>query len=358
MSSKTIEDISVATSTTHILVIRLSAMGDVAMTVPVLRIVVQTYPNVKITVVTKKAFEPIFMGIDNVSVYIAEVSGRHKGIFGLNRLAKEVRNLGIDAVADLHNVLRSNVLRNLFALRNIKVAQIDKGRDEKKALIKAKGKVFEPLKSMHQRYADVFENLGFPIDLDTYQAPEKPQLSAKINALTETSTKKWLGIAPFAQYESKTYPYEQIVEVIRVLSEENQIEIFLFGGGKREKDILNVIASKYKNVTNVVGQLSFQEELSLIGNLDGMLSMDSGNGHLAAIYNIPVITLWGVTHPYLGFVPFGQPLENSLLSDTKVYNQIPTSVYGNKFPEGYENVMQTIAPQTVTNAIKEILQIS
>ncbi|WP_366944330.1 glycosyltransferase family 9 protein [uncultured Aquimarina sp.] len=338
----------------HILVIRLSAMGDVAMTVPVLRAFRVAYPNVKITVLTRKFFEPIFSDIENVYVYHADVTGKHKGIFGLSKLSKELRRTGITAVADLHNVLRSNVLKNFFALRGIKVVQIDKGRAEKKALTRSENKEFKQLKTTHQRYADVFEKLGYPIDLDHHSFPEKAALTSEIVELTKNSAKKWLGIAPFAQYQSKVYPLELLIEVIEKLDSENTYEILMFGGGKKEIAILNNIESKYQNVINVAGKLSFEDELKLIGNLDGMLSMDSGNAHLAAMFGIPTITLWGVTHPFAGFMPFGQPLENAILPNLAKYDKIPTSIYGNKFPPGYEKVMYSIKPETVVEAIKNL----
>ncbi|WP_241507200.1 glycosyltransferase family 9 protein [Aquimarina sediminis] len=339
---------------TNVLVIRLSAMGDIGMTVPVLRTFRATYPNVKLTVLTRKFFEPIFSDIDNLEVYYADVEKTHKGFLGLIRLANELSKFGIDAVADLHNVLRTNVLKRFFALRGIKVFQVDKGRAEKKALTRAKNKAFKQLKTTHQRYADVFEKLGYPIDLTTHTFPEKQPLTPNIISLTQNSAKKWLGIAPFAQYESKSYPLELMVEVIEALDKDDHFEIFLFGGGKREGDILNNIASKYKNVTTVVGKLSFEDELKLIGNLDAMLSMDSGNAHLAAMYGVPTITLWGVTHPFAGFLPFGQPIENAILPNMAKYDQIPTSIYGNKVPEGYEKVMYSIDPKTVVDAINNL----
>ncbi len=338
----------------HILVIRLSAMGDVAMTVPVLRVFRATYPDVKLTVLTRTFFEPIFSDIDNLEVYHADVTKKHKGILGLTRLSKELRKLGIDAVADLHHVLRSNILKTLFSMHGIKTVQINKGRAEKKALTRSQNKVFEQLKTTHQRYADVFDALGYPIDLTAHKFPKKIPLTSKILSLAQNSTKKWLGIAPFAQYESKTYPLELMVEVIAQLDKENTFEIFLFGGGKRELDILNNISSKYNNVTNVVGKLPFEDELKLIANLDAMVAMDSGNAHLAAMYGLPTITLWGVTHPYAGFIPFGQPLENAILPNLAKYDQIPTSIYGNKFPPGYEKVMHTIKPETVVEAVHNL----
>jgi len=83
-----------------------------------------------------------------------------------------------------------------------------------------------------------------------------------------------------------------------------------------------------------------------MAQLDVMLSMDSGNGHLAAMYGVPVVSLWGVTHPYAGFAPFKQET-HCILSDREEYPAIPTSIYGNKVPEGYEEVMRTITPQMV-----------
>ena len=151
----------------HILVIRLSAMGDVAMTVPVLRAFTEQYPDVKITVLTREFFKPFFGDLQNVSVFNAEVNGKHKGVFGLLKLSKELKKLDIDAVADLHNVLRSKILKFFFF--GIKVVQIDKGRAEKKAL--TSGQNVKQLKTTHQRYADVFEQLGFKIDLSNPSFP-------------------------------------------------------------------------------------------------------------------------------------------------------------------------------------------
>lgn len=339
---------------TNILVIRLSAMGDVAMTVPVLRVFRATYPDVKLTVLTREFFAPMFSDIENLEVYPADVNGKHKGFLGLTRLANELNKLGIHAVADVHNVLRSNVLKTLFLLRGKKVAQVDKGRAEKKALTRSNNKVFKQLKSTHQRYADVFSVLGYPIDLKAHKFPKKQELTKHILSLTQGSTKKWLGIAPFAQYDSKTYPLELMVEVIETLDKENRFEIFLFGGGKKQLDILNNIAGKYKNVINVVNKLSFEEELKLIANLDIMISMDSGNAHLAAMYGVHTITLWGVTHPFAGFMPFAQPIENAILPNLAKYEQIPTSIYGNKVPPGYEKVMHTIKPETVVEAVNKL----
>lgn len=333
----------------HILVIRLSAMGDVAMTVPVLRAFSEQYPDVKVTVLTRAFFTPFFRDIPNVNVYHAELKGKHKSIFGLYQLSKELKTLKINAVADLHNVLRSKVLKCFFS--GIKVAQINKGRAEKKALVT--GKTFEQLKTTHQRYADVFEAIGFPVKLDNPSFPPKAILNQKLIKIIGETDKKRIAIAPFAAHESKMYPLHLMGQVIESLSKNHQV--LLFGGGKKESEILSEIEQKFDNVINLASRLTLDEELDVISNCEVMLSMDSGNAHIAAMLGIKVVTLWGVTHPYAGFYPFHQHPSNALLADRHLYPKIPTSVYGNKFPEEYKNVMKTILPQTVINKIDSLI---
>ncbi len=341
---------------THILVIRLSAMGDVAMTVPVLRALIEKYPGIQLTVLTKKPFTPIFEGLERVQVKVADVKNRHKGLMGLWRLYKELKPLKFDAVADLHNVLRSRVLKKYFALKRIPFAQIDKARKDKKALTRPKNKVFEKLKTTHERYADVFAELGFPIDLATAKPLDRIQLSENVLGLVQQDTKKWVGIAPFAAHEGKMYPLDSTEEVIKQLNSTEKYKILLFGGGAKEEEVLEGLANRYQNVECMAGKLSLSEELQLISNLDVMLSMDSGNAHMAANYGIRVVTLWGVTHPYAGFYPFGQPMENALMADREAYPLIPTSVYGNKVPDGYEKAMSTIKPRDVLDKLMRVLE--
>lgn len=334
----------------HILVIRLSAMGDVAITVPVLKAFSEHYPDIRITVLTRDFFKPFFRDLKNVSIFSADVEGKHKGLFGLYKLSKELKHLQIDAVADLHNVLRTKILK--FFLTGVEVIQIDKGRAEKKGLVS--GKNVTQLKITIQRYADVFKEIGFPIDVSNPTFPKRKDLNAKtLSIVHENRAFKWIGIAPFAAHEGKMYPLELMEEVIAELSKENKL--ILFGGGEEEIQELNAMESKFENVTSIAGMLTMDEELDLISNLDVMLSMDSGNGHLAAMLGIKVVTLWGVTHPFAGFRPFNQPLDYSLFANRNIYPLIPTSVYGNKFPESYKDCMKSIYTEDVVEKIKSIL---
>ncbi len=334
----------------HILVIRLSAMGDVAMVVPVLRALTSQYKTLKISVLTKPLFKAFFKDIENVEVITADVKGKHKGFLGLYNLARTInKSYKFDAVADLHGVIRSKVLKQFISSK--RTVSINKGRKEKKQL--TSGEFFKPLKTTHQRYADVFEALGFTISLSNPIFPSPVKLNEKLNKALGSRGNETIGIAPFAAHDGKMYPLDLMEEVIKSLS--TNYKIIFFGGGKKEIDILDNWENLYENTISVAGKLSMDEELAIISNLDVMLSMDSGNGHVAAMLGVKVITLWGVTHPYAGFAPFNQPNGYALTSDRNQFPLIPTSVYGNKYPDGYDEVMKSIVPKTVVDKIKSIL---
>lgn len=320
------------------------------MIVPVLREFGKQYPKVKVTVLTRAFFAPFFRDLSNVTIFEADVKGKHKGVQGLYKLSKELKLLSIDAVADLHNVLRSNILKLFFV--GSPFIQIDKGRNEKKALVK--GIKFEQLKSTHQRYADVFNKLGFKLSLSQPEFPEKVKLGPNVIDLLGIENKPLIGIAPFAAFQSKSYPLPLIEEVIKELSKKHKV--LLFGGGKAETEILNQLEKKYNNTVNLAGKLSLNEELDVISNLEVMIAMDSGNAHMAAMLGKQVITLWGVTHPFAGFYPFNQNSENALLADRTKYPKIPTSIYGNKYPEEYKEAIASITPKQVIDKTLEILK--
>lgn len=332
----------------HILVIRLSAMGDVAMLIPVVYAFAKAYPETKITVLSKPFFKSIIDTLPNVHFVAAKTKDVHKGIGGIWKLSRELKSLGITHVADTHNVLRSKMLRFFLGLPN---AKIDKGRSEKKALTQAEDKIFTLLKTTIQRYVDVFETLGFT-GIQPEILPEAVPQEAVIKLFLGKAG-KYIGIAPFAAHQGKQYPLDLMKEVIQKLDEKKEIHMFLFGA-PNEKELLESLIEGCNNATVVAGMLKFPEEINLISQLDAMLSMDSGNGHLAAMYGVPTISLWGVTHPYAGFAPFQQET-HCILSDREQYPAIPTSIYGNKVPEGYEDVMRTISPQIVVDKIVSVL---
>lgn len=326
------------------------------MTVPVLRALVRQHPEIKITVISRPFFKPFFEGIPQVSFFEFDQKARHKGFVGLLRLFQDLQQLDIDAFADLHNVLRSKVIKTFFALSGKKTATVDKGREGKKALTRAENKILKPLPSMFERHAEVFAKLGLSVNLSNPIFPKKAALTQDITAIIGSKKQHYIGIAPFAQYDSKVYPLDLMRVVIEELSKNVNNKILLFGGGKKEIEILNSFSNNNKNVINIAGKIKFRQELELISKLDVMLSMDSGNAHIAAMLGVKVITLYGATHPFAGFAPFNQPIENAMVSDNKEYPLLPTSVYGNKIVYGYEDAMRSISPELIVEKINTTLK--
>ena len=211
-------------------------------------------------------FAPFFRDLRNVTAFSADLDGNHKGAFGLYKLARQLnKGNSFYAVVDLHSVLRSKILKKFIRCKRF--VSIDKGRKMKKAL--TLGAFFEPLKTTHQRYADVFKTLGYPIDLSNPSFPEKGILSEKVKTIIGDDSQKMIGIAPFAAHEGKIYPLDLMKAVIEALSKDYKVILF---GGEKEISVLDSFQNTFKNVINISGKLSIDEELDLISNLKAMNS--------------------------------------------------------------------------------------
>lgn len=331
----------------HLLVMRFSSMGDVAMTVPVIKAVLTQNPEVNITFVSRPAFAEFFAGIPRLAFFAADVTKDYKSFPGLLRLKTHLQQQAkFDAVADLHNSLRTRILRNLFRIKGVSARYIDKGKVEKKLLTRFPNKILKPLKRTAERYADVFRELGLTVNLD-YQLVKQPQtLTQDIINVTGEKALPWIGITPFAQYKGKTYPLEKMEEVLTLLSTQN-VKVFLFGGSPLEQEICGGWEAKFGNVTSVIRKLNMQQELVLISQLNVMLSMDSAGMHLASLKGTPVVSIWGATHHYAGFLGYGQS-EDNIVADSIECR--PCSVFGNK-PcfRGDHACLYNVAPEAVVN---------
>lgn len=329
-------------STQHkILVMRFSAFGDVAMTLPVLREVLDQNPNVEIYFLSRDKFQDLVKEIPQINFLSADLEGEHKGVWGLFKLYKQLKSHNFTDVADLHNVLRTKILRSFFEFQSIPMAFLDKGRTERKALIRKENKIRQPIKPMVERYADVFRELEIQVKL-SHQLPEK-----------SINTEKSIGIAPFAMYKGKMYPIEKMRSVAFKLAE-NGTKIYLFGA-KNEANQLETWEKLNSNIKSIAGKLSLKEELNLIRNLSLMISMDSANMHLASLVGTKVVSLWGNTHPYMGFLGYGQSLENVIQDES--FQERPTSVFG-KESSKVEKVdfFQNISPEMVVEKVNSLLQ--
>lgn len=311
----------------NVLVIRFSALGDVAMAVPVIKCALKQNPELNITVASNSFHNALFDGIERCSFYGARLKEDQKGLAGIFSIFREIKRLEhFDCIIDLHDVIRSKILRFLFQISGVRSFHIDKGRKEKKELTRKKNKIFKQLKTTHQRYADVFNHAGVSVKSDIAEGVfEKRDIPELIRGYLNFQ-KKWIGFAPFSSHPEKMYPLEKMKRVVSKLQKKNNIQI-LFFGSRDEAPVLEEWQSSFPGSFSVAGKYSFSDELRIISNLDGMVSMDSANVHLACLFGVQVITIWGPTHPFAGFAGWGQSSENFIQVEMECR---PSSIYGNK----------------------------
>lgn len=307
-----------------ILVSRFSALGDVAISVHVLNSFLEQNPDIEIILLTKPPFKILFENIDRIKIFDADLKNKHKGFFGIRKLCKEITSsYKIDLYADLHDVIRSKLI-HFFLPNSIKKAKIDKGRKEKKQLTKKNNKKLHQLKHSAERYADVFRDLGFDVDL-TKPVKKPIYIQSKNIAQILGLPSPKIGIAPFAKHKSKTYPIARMEKVAKELARSHTV--LIFGGGNKEKEIAESWAKETENITSIIGKYSMKDEIALMNNCKAMITMDSGNMHLASLTNTKIISIWGATHPFAGFTAFGK---NEKIFIQKELSCRPCSVFGNK----------------------------
>jgi ADP-heptose:LPS heptosyltransferase len=344
---------------TKILVLRFSAMGDVVLLVPVIRSFVSAYPDVEVTVVTRPKFASFFTNMERVVPFPADVDHTYNGILGMRELFKKLlKKTSYDVVLDMHDHIRTMMLRSMFKIFFTRVVVFEKGRKEKKAITRKVNKATTPLIHTVERYRLAFEKAGFPF---TIQPPPYFQLKENIREETEewlkknniTKSEKWIGIAPFAMHLSKIWPLENYSKVMSALLEKSSVKFFFFGGGEKEVKFFESLHQKFPEQSVIVaGQLKLKQELALMEKLDVMLCVDSSNMHLASLVGIPVVSIWGGTHTDVGFGPYGKSEDSIIQISREELPCRPCSVYGKeKCYRGDFACLTWITPENVADKI-------
>lgn len=357
----------------HLLIFRFSALGDILMSVPVIDALARQYPELRITVVSRPYVGPVMRMLPQNVSFVGVNLKNYKGLSGIRRLYKELKTLQPTALADFHNVLRTIVLRGFFKLDGIPTAYFDKNRRQRKNFIKAKVKTQQ--RTSFEGYQQVLAELGYPVRIDWHQPfslfgnISRPgmDISTETNTPAETKTQSGsnsrqgeavfakenaIGVAPFAAHRGKIYPLDKMEQVVAEVSK--QMHVYLFGAGAEERALMEQWEQKYDNVESVVGRLAdMGEELRLMSRLRLVLAMDSGNMHLASLAGVPVVSVWGATHPLSGFLGWGQSIDNVIQEDLPCR---PCSIYGSKPCEyGDYRCLTGISPERVLEATNRIL---
>jgi ADP-heptose:LPS heptosyltransferase len=302
-------------------------MGDVALLTPVIRAMREQFPEVEITLLTRKAFSPFFDEDGSIDIFTPDFKGRHKGPAGILRLYSDISmNRKFDHIIDLHDVIRTSVLRKLFLLKGTPVSVIDKGRCEKRRVIK--GKVSNNLRHTVERYLDVFREAGY--ELKTVPGPfirVGAQNAKKAGEVIGTPAALNIGVAPFAKHQLKMWPEENMIKLLNLVAAKYDSRFWLFGGSDEAGKIEEFIR-KIPSAISLCGIFLLSEELALIGKLDLMIAMDSSNMHMAAMMGTPVISIWGGTDPVTGFGAWMQPDDYSIRISSSDLSCRPCTIYG------------------------------
>ncbi|NMC40540.1 MAG: glycosyltransferase family 9 protein [Bacteroidales bacterium] len=339
----------------RILVIRLSAMGDVAMVLPVIKGFRSKYPGCEVVLLTRKAFGSFFGNLPGVTIFAPELDTRHKGFIGIFRLFRDLRGTGrFECVIDLHDVLRSKITGLLFRMSGTRVVSIDKGRKEKKELIRGRKKL--PLKHTVERYADTFRRAGFdfePLKGKCFYPGEDARAKAASH-LAGTEEVLNVGIAPFAKHALKQWPVEKMIKLMEMIGADRRTHFWLFGG-KDECKSLAEIEKSVPGSVSLCGRLTIEEEMAFMERLDFMITMDSSNMHMAALSGARVFSIWGATDPMAGFGAWGQPEEYLFGISHTVLPCRPCTVYGRgRCRRGDFACMEWMTPELVYKKLVEL----
>ncbi|MDR1357514.1 MAG: glycosyltransferase family 9 protein [Tannerellaceae bacterium] len=340
----------------RILVIRLSAIGDVAMTIPVIYSAARANPADTFTVLTQVFLIPVFINRPpNIEMMGINTFGAEKTLGGLLRFARAYSKHDFDIALDLHRVLRTQIICLLFRLQGKKVYALNKARRERLQLTAPAGKkTLKPIRSVIDRYADVFKAAGLNCT-DTFGNLFDGRPPAPLPPIQGLNNKQnaWIGIAPFARHAGKIYPLNLMEQVVATLATRENLTIILFGGRGNELQTLNEWAARHNNVINAAGRYSLDAELSLISHLDLLVSMDSANMHFASLVQTPVISIWGATHPNAGFYGYHQNPANAIQLNLPCR---PCSIYGQKPCHRHDYACLTqLPPQTILAQINQII---
>ena len=337
----------------HILIIRLSALGDVAMTIPAIYSCANSNPNCTFHMITSEFCAQLFIDVPaNVILHPINKDGQH-GLLGTWRMLRQLQTLPIDTVADLHNVLRSWIIDWTFRLKGCRVQILDKMRYERKLILHHQKVTSQPFT---ERYFNVFRQLGLKVNPSFTSVIENTNTSQYIfSAILPDDKLIPIGIAPFARYKNKTYPLSLMEQVVAQLSADGHFRILLFSGSKIESGRMELWQKKYTNTISVAGRFGLADEIKLMSLLKIMVTMDSANMHLASLVGCRVVSVWGSTTPNCGFLGWQQNETDALIAGCDCQ---PCTIAGSNHCRYKDyHCLTSLSPDYLYNRINEIAKI-
>ena len=279
---------------------------------------------------------------------------KHQGISGFLKLIQELKAFEFDLVVDLHANLRSFIIRHLLKAK-VKI-KYDKRWLARFLLVHFKYIKVKPVHTVDS-YWGALKKIG------VNSSEKGPEIFLDQEGenflkyfLIEKNTEKddiVVGIHPGARWETKRWNEEKFNQVCQILNQKPKVKIILFGDQKDQEviDRMNLQAEDQKLFKAV--NLPLNKFMSLVGRCDCFITNDSGPMHIASALGVPVVAIFGPTHPKLGFSPLGP--ENIVL--TANVKCSPCSLHGEKRCHKKSRLcMDLIQPEMVVDSVERLLK--
>lgn len=312
-----------------ILVIRLSAMGDIVLTTPVIRALNQQL-KAKIDFLTKPQYVSLLEG----NTYINR-------IFSLNDKVDFLQKNKYDYVVDLQNNLRSWKIRNKIQTKSF----VFNKKSLRRYLLIYFG--IDLLKNhVVDRYFATVASLNVVNDNQGLDFNVSSSIKPEFN-----TSQSYIAWCIGGTHNPKKLSAKQIIQVVSKL----KIPVVLLGGNN-DLDIAEEIINNVecKSVYNFCGKLSVQESSYLIKKSKMLLTNDTGMMHIASALKMPIISFWGCTKPSLGFTPYmTDPSSIKIISKRSAK---PCSKHGRHCKYGKNGCIKEIDPQLIYDSVLSLLK--
>lgn len=338
-----------------ILIIRLSSIGDVLLTTPVIRLLKMKFPGSKIDFVIKKEFAQVLA--DHPQINRLFIFDKHDEKKSVQAIKTELRLRQYDLVVDLHKNFRSYLLTT--GIRANKIVRYSKGVISRFFYVKFKLKCSSVIIPAYLKYINCLKSFAIEDDrqgLEFYvDADVKKQVDQKYSTFLHEGVQRIIGIAPGAHHPTKRWTSEGFSNVINHLVENRDHKIILFGNQEDQKLIASLDIHSHTNIMNAAGKLSLRETGALMDFCDLVVTNDSGLLHLTSALKKKVVAIFGSTTEELGFFPY--TTEHSVVQNKSLRCRPCSHIGRSKCPKKHFKCMKDISAGQVIDAIQNMLAI-
>lgn len=321
------------------LVIRLSSIGDIVLTTPVLRALKSQIPGCEIHFVVKRSFYPVVEANPNID----RIFQIEKGI---SEILPALEEQDYDQVIDLHKNFRSFGIR--LKLKK-KATSFPKLNFRKWLLVHLK---IASMPDVHivDRYFKAVEPLGVRNDGKGLEHFIPGNDRVDVAELLPAGSKEFIAFVVGAKHMTKTMPEERIIEICRRI----QRPVVLVGGKEDRERGRRISELSGDHVINTCGNMRINQSADIIRQADAVITHDTGMMHIASAFRKKIVSLWGNTVPEFGMYPYmpGDE-ENSRILEVSGLRCRPCSKIGfEKCPKGHFKCMKEIDIDDVLGFIR------